>query len=107
MKEPKDKITNFLKENAEMPQEELFSKYQTSIQGLNKLDIESKLDEYGYNVISSGKNESMLYRFVTAFINPLNLILLVVAIATFFTDVVFSDNPSYTSIIIILLYKGV
>ncbi|MCL2860283.1 MAG: magnesium-translocating P-type ATPase [Oscillospiraceae bacterium] len=102
MKESKDKITNFLKERTELTQEKLFSTYQTSLQGLSQANIENKLDEYGYNIISSGKKESILFKFITAFINPLNLILFAVAVTTFFTDVVFSDTPSYLSVIIIL-----
>ena len=102
MKEAKDKITNFLKERAEMTQEQLFSKYETSLEGLKQATIEDKLNEYGYNIISADKKEGILFKFIKAFINPLNLILFAVAITTFFTDVVFSDTPSYLSVIIIL-----
>ena len=42
------------------------------------------------------------HRLVEAVINPFNVILLLVAVVTYFTDVVASKKPDYLTVIIIL-----
>jgi len=85
-----------------MDEEEMITLLETSRQGVSAVVAEEKLEEFGYNVIVTDKEKSVLGRLVEAFVNPFNLVLFLVAIITFVTDVVLSEEVDITTSAIIL-----
>ena len=77
-----------------MEQKALFEKYQTDENGLDPVQAADRLEEYGKNIIDFGNEKSLAVRIKDAIINPFNIVLLVVALITFITDVVMADEPS-------------
>lgn len=82
---------------------ELFTLLNSREQGISNVEAEKKLDEYGRNVIVTASEKGMLGRLIDALINPFNIVLILVAAVTFFTDVVLSENRDYATSLIILV----
>ena len=91
-----------LKQYSKMNCEELFKEFNTSINGLSFSEIEKKQEQYGKNILDIKNNNNMLKRLKEALINPFNIVLIFVAIITFFTDVVFVTNKDYLTFILIV-----
>lgn len=85
-----------------MSVEELFSDLSTTKDGLTSTEAENRLDEFGKNVITTSNKNTTLHRLREAVVNPFNIILLFIAVITYFTDVVSSSQPDYLTVIIIL-----
>ena len=79
----------------------LLSKLETSAGGLDSTAARDRLDKYGENVIDSGSSRSIFQNLREAFVNPFNLVLVVIAVITYITDVLSSSKPDYFTIIII------
>lgn len=82
--------------------EELYSRLATAESGLTAGQAEEKLEDVGKNVITAGSKNTVFHRLKEALVNPFNIILLVIAVVTYFTDVVTAENPDYVTVIIIL-----
>ncbi|MEQ8201207.1 MAG: magnesium-translocating P-type ATPase [Syntrophomonadaceae bacterium] len=82
--------------------EDLLAYLSTTPTGLTSNEAENRQHEYGKNVITIKKKNS-LHRLREAVINPFNVILLLVAVVTYFTDVVASSKPDYLTVVIILM----
>lgn len=82
--------------------EDLFSLLSAPQSGLTNSEAENRQEEFGRNVITIGNKNTLLHRLREAVINPFNVILLLVAVVTYFTDVVASKKPDYLTVIIIL-----
>ncbi len=82
---------------------DLFSSLSSAQLGLTSDEVENRQAEFGKNVISIGNKNTVLHRLREAIINPFNVILLVVAFVTYFTDVIASSQPDYLTVIIVLL----
>lgn len=91
-----------LRSYAFLTEKELFAKLSSDHGGLVNQEAENKQDEFGKNVITIGNKNTIRHRLVEAVINPFNVILLLVAVVTYFTDVVASKKPDYLTVIIIL-----
>ncbi len=87
---------------ASLETEGLFSRFSVTEKGLTASQAEARQDEFGENVITVGHKNTALHRLSEAVINPFNLILLVVAVVTYFTDVVLSPTSDYLTVVIIL-----
>ena len=81
---------------------EIFKDLKTSIDGISFTEIEEKQEEYGKNVIDIKNNNTTLSRLKEVFINPFNIVLIIVAIITFFTDVVFATSKDYITFSLII-----
>jgi magnesium-translocating P-type ATPase len=86
---------------ARMERDELFERLNSRSEGLTSEEAEVRLEENGENVIDVVKRRSPVVRFVLSFINPFNLVLFIVAIAAFFTEVLFTASASWATIIMI------
>lgn len=80
-------------------------------QGYHEKQVEESRAQYGKNVLSGRAADTVLYRLRRAFINPFTVILFVLAVISFFTDVVlasnFSRNITTAAIILcMLLFSG-
>ena len=91
-----------LREAAKYSLDELYEKYKTSEEGISVVDIEDKLEEYGKNTIEVNNNNTLFHKLKEAFINPFNVVLILVAIVTFVTDVVISPQKDYATFILII-----
>lgn len=80
----------------------LFKELDSEQLGLTEEKAEDKLEENGKNIIEGSRRKSTFKRLLEPIINPFNLLLIGIAVMTFFTDVIFADTPDYTTIIIIL-----
>lgn len=90
-----------------IPIEDLIDQFSTSSKGLTIDDARGRLDEYGENKISQSQKETFLRRLVHSFVNPFNIILIIIAIVTYITDVMLSLTPDYITVAIILSLVGV
>ena len=90
-------VEKTLLELSSLEQKALFEKYKTDEDGLDPVQAADRLDEYGRNIIDFGKEKSLAVRIKDAIINPFNIVLLVVALITFITDVVMADEPSFAT----------
>lgn len=89
---------------------EILLKHNTTINGYSNELANSLLDKFGLNIIKNKKEKTKLKLLFEAFNNYFNALLLVVGIVSFFTDVIFSDNPSYLTpivLLIIILLSGI
>ena len=91
-----------LKEYGKMDNEEILKKFKTSYEGLSCVEIEEKQDEYGKNILDFKNNNTVFNRLKEAFINPFNIVLILVAIITFFTDAIIATNKDYLTFILIV-----
>lgn len=83
-------------------EEQLLGDLAVTASGLTKEEAERRQEEYGANVITVGKKDTVLHRLREAVINPFNVILLIIAAVTYFTDVIASSRPDYLTVGIIV-----
>ena len=86
---------------AEAPVRQLMEQLQTSDQGLAPDQIERSRETYGANVVEHRNENTPWFRLRKAIVNPFILILALLMILSFATDVKFSDEPDFTKIIIL------
>ncbi len=82
---------------------EVFDYFNINNDGLSVEQIEEGREKAGPNVISTGKEDSVLTRIRDAIINPFNLVLLAVVAVSYFTDVVLAAVPSYATIVMLII----
>ncbi|MCR6516163.1 MAG: magnesium-translocating P-type ATPase [Clostridium sp.] len=82
----------------------LVRKMNVSLNGLNNEKVEEMREVYGNNVISTEKSENIIVKFIKAFINPFTIILILLSIISFFTDIVMAapGDKDPTSVIIMV-----
>ena len=88
------------------PLESTFATYKTSALGLVDDQVEENRDIYGENVITKGQEDSMIKKVYESIINPFTVILLVIALVSFITNVWLAkpgEQDPTTSIIIVTL----
>ena len=88
------------------PLESTFATYKTSVLGLVDDQVEENRDIYGENVITKGQEDSMIKKIYESIINPFTVILLVIALVSFITNVWLAkpgEQDPTTSIIIVTL----
>ena len=95
-----------LRSYALLSEEELLDHFATGKTGLTSQEAEERLDEYGENTITAGQGNTVIHRLEEAVLTPFNMILLVIAVVTYFTDVVASSKPDYATVLIILCLVG-
>ena len=98
----KNECEAILRRFAFMDENELLTLLDTSTQGISVDKAEEKLEEVGRNVIVADKEKGISGRALEALVNPFNLVLFLVAIITFVTDVVLSHKADITTSAIIL-----
>ncbi|MDD4796334.1 MAG: magnesium-translocating P-type ATPase [Eubacteriales bacterium] len=91
-----------LRQWAALPEKQLLVQLAVTSAGLTQQEALQRQDEYGKNVITAGRKDTALHRLRDATINPFNVILLLIAAITYFTDVVASAKPDYLTVTIIL-----
>lgn len=102
LQQKKNESEKKLRNQAFLSLEELYSSLATTTRGLTAEQVEECQDEYGRNIITTGQNNTVLKRLQEATVNPFNIVLVVIAIITFFTDVIYAMKPDYLTVSIIL-----
>lgn len=97
-----NEIDEKIKQYSQMDKKQIFEKLQTSEEGISIVDVEDRIEEYGKNIIDINNNITLLDRLKEALINPFNIVLIIVAIVTFITDVVVSSSQDYATFILII-----
>ena len=69
---------------------ELLGKYGTSPKGLTPELADSLRAQYGANILTTGRRNTLTKRLAEAFINPFTLVLAALAAISVFTDVIFA-----------------
>ncbi len=91
-----------LRSFATLNNQQLLDHFKVSMNGLSQIQAETILENDGKNIIRTAKEETIIHRLFEAFVNPFNVVLFIVAIITFITDVFISVSADYTTSIIIL-----
>ena len=91
-----------LKKYSKMKSEELYKELNSSDEGISIVDLEEKLDQYGKNIIDVKNNNTWLNKIKEAIINPFNIVLILVAIVTFITDVVIPVKKDFATFTLII-----
>lgn len=88
-----------------LKKEDFFEKLDTKIQGITNEESERRIEDYGYNEISYGNGITWYKRLFDAFINPFSVVLILLAIVSFFTDYVIPKpgDKDLTTVIIITI----
>ena len=87
--------------------EELYAKLSTSEEGLNQVEASDRLEEYGRNIIDTGRSNGLAMRIRDAIINPFNVVLLIVSVVTLITDVIIADEPSWATFLMLIFVVAV
>ncbi len=93
-------------------EEKILKDYGTSPDGLDNEAAEEAKEKYGENVLTYGRKEPLIKRLFAAFINPFTVVLLVLAVISVFTDIVFADpgDENYATVSIItvmVMFSGI
>ena len=100
--EEQKSVQENLKRYSSIPIQELYKEYKTSNAGISVVEVEDRIQEYGKNNIEIKSNNTWLHKFKNAFINPFNIVLILVAIITFVTDVIISSEKNYATFLLII-----
>ena len=88
----------------------LYEDFHISEEGYDREQAENSRLRYGKNILSGRASDTVLCRLRRAFVNPFTVILLVLAVISFFTDVVmasnFSRNVTTAAVILCMLITG-
>ena len=102
IKEKQNDIVNKILVDCKIDIDSLFEKYKTSYEGISVVEVDDRIEEYGKNIVEIKNNNTIFHKLKEAFINPFNIVLTIVAIITFITDVVIASNKDYSTFILIL-----
>ena len=102
IKENTQNVEKNLKEYSTISVDELLKKYNTSYEGISVVEAEERIEKYGKNTIEIKNNNTIWHKLKEAIINPFNTVLMVVAVITLFTDIIFSVNKDYATFILLI-----
>ena len=89
-------------EDSKLNIDKLLKKYKTSFEGISVVDVDDRINKYGRNIIDIKDNNTIWHRLKEALINPFNIVLFIVAIITYITDVVMATQKDYATFILIV-----
>jgi len=70
LQQKKSESEKNLRNYAFLPSDELYSSMSAKAAGLTAEQVEERQDEYGKNIITTGKNNTVLHRLKESVINP-------------------------------------
>lgn len=89
---------------ATMSTENLINEQKINLEkGLSTKQVEDKINQYGYNVVSKTKEKKWYHYFFKSLFSKFNLILLGIVFVLMYTDVIIAPSPSYANIIVIVV----
>ena len=84
---------------------QIYQELEISQEGLSRSQIELMREKYGINSFLKQKNDTMLRRLRRAFINPFNIILLVLGIISLATDVVLVSDFARNATTAVIIFS--
>ena len=84
---------------------QIYQELEISGEGLSQSQVELMRDKYGINSFSQRRNDTMLRLLRRAFINPFNIILLVLGIISLATDVVLESNFARNATTAVIIFS--
>ncbi|MDQ5984208.1 MAG: Magnesium-transporting ATPase, P-type 1 [Eubacteriales bacterium SKADARSKE-1] len=98
------KDDGFCKEIATISSGDVLKRLNTSLSGLTEDLVEESRNNYGKNVFTKQKKDSLFKKVWVSFASPFTAILIVLAIVSLFTDVIFAEpnDKNFVTFIIIL-----
>lgn len=99
--EKQKEIDESLRKFSNMKQDEIFKRLNSCLAGLSVVEIEDRQAEFGKNIIDIKNKHTIFDRLKEAVINPFNIVLILVAIITFITDVIVPSKPDYSTFLLI------
>lgn len=105
MSQKTDMQNKYLLNAAQQTSEKLLLHLGSSYSGLNEEYVETMRQEYGSNVITQEKKDTVLKKILRPFVDPFTLVLLALALISLCTDVIFvsAENRDFTAVIIVLV----
>ena len=99
-----DRAKKRLLNAAVKPYETLLIQYDNSFNGFDEERVEDMRDQYGENIITKQKEETVFHKLWNAFINPFTVVLFVLAALSLVTDVITAapGDKDPTAVIIVL-----
>jgi len=99
-----DRAKRRLLNAAAKPYETLLIQYDNSFEGYDEEKVDEMRDQYGANIITRQEKVTVFHRLWDAFINPFTVVLFVLAILSFITDVIAAapGDKDPTAVIIVL-----
>ena len=91
-----------IKQLAFLDESSLLQNLETSREGLSSEQVTEKLEQFGYNIIQSDQVSTIFRRLLDSVINPFNIVLLIVAIITFLTDVLLAEEADMATVFVII-----
>ncbi len=88
---------------SKFPEKKLFKFFNNSNNGFSEKQALDLLAKHGLNDIESKQRFIGLHIFLGAILNPFIILLSAITIISFLFDVIFSDEPSYLTVIILLI----
>ena len=85
-------INKWLLNVAGKNKEVVLENFNTSLNGLDELQVIKLREEWGDNKITHEQKSSLVKRFAEAFINPFTIVLFVLATISFFTDIILAGQ---------------
>ncbi len=97
-------INKWLLNVAGKNKEIVLENFNTSLNGLDDLQVTKLREEWGDNKITHEQKNSLAKRFAKAFINPFTIVLFVLATISVFTDIILAGQgeADFTTVIIVL-----
>jgi len=84
---------------------QIYQELEISGEGLSQSQVELMREKYGINSFSQRRNDTMLRLLRRAFINPFNIILLVLGIISLATDVVLVSNFARNATTAVIIFS--
>ncbi|MDR2828469.1 MAG: HAD-IC family P-type ATPase, partial [Acholeplasmatales bacterium] len=75
--------------------ETFYAELNSSETGLSSSKAKELLESNGPNIIKSKRKSTVFSRLLEALVNPFNIILIIISVVTFLTDIIFSQNKDY------------
>ena len=82
---------------------DLVSHFDTGFEGLSEEQVETNQEHYGRNEVARSTKASFFHRFMEAFVNPFTAILIVLAIVSTFTDIVWAGPGERNPMAVIII----
>ncbi|MCL1969794.1 MAG: cation-transporting P-type ATPase, partial [Bacteroidetes bacterium] len=83
--------------------EDLLTELNTGYDGMTEERVENSRDLFGNNNVTHGKKVSLPKRLAQAFINPFTIILVVLALISTFTDIIYAEPGEVNPMAVIII----
>lgn len=102
VEEKQRELENRIRRLSKLNIKDLFKEYNTSYGGISVVEVDDRIDKFGKNNIEIDSKSTVLTRLKDAFINPFNVVLIMIAVITFITDVIITIDKDYSTFLLII-----